>query len=1041
MKRLHRIGLGLVLVTSWLGGCGGSGGGHPTWSKSFGGEGRDEVLGLAATADGVLLAGALGMDPYGVAGDNGDLWVASLDDAGNLLWQYAIGQRNVVAPGVVPPTLRAVAADAGGAWLAGHSAAGHAQVARLDLSGGTTWTTELAPHKPERFEVGWSVAPAGAGVTAGAVVAVWADDVVTESSSDGHPATPDVKQWEAPRWRVRVLRVDGDGGAGWARTLPPLYTEREPQALCVTGFPDGGAAVAVSLEDTLDVTRFGPDGAILWTLQRSGNDDARGLIALQGGDFVGFGDSIGLLGRRGFATRFTIAGAVAWHEHYGEVDRLTAGTLACPSTGACRLALAGQDYGAVVPALSDALLVGLDGALVTETENVAIGPAVAVGYEPATGQTTVTAFPWTSQLESQVLDSSFRRLGEPRRADQAGPGAAATGPDGRLLFVGHAPGRLVAYGAGVAPQLYAVDLVGPERRLEAGWSVLPMGAGALVTGAASDGRAWGVRIGDSGSVLWQQRWEMGASGPHQLAPTADGGFWLASGTTLGQYSAEGSPVALIGSRVPNPVLAAGSGGSLLAVGQSRAAAWNGRFELQFSKSYASGDDWLRLGAGVAMDEGWMVVGNAGGGDALLALRLDAAGSVVGSTRIRAGSYALRGLASVTAVGGRAVVATTVATDDAGEDIMLFGLDGAGGVAWSRRYGGLLDDRVSDIAAPPGGGLVLGGASSTANVDFDAWVLRLDAEGLVDSAGDCQALLDSPNLVVDQPAVTAGDFSVGTSDEWKPSRAPTGATPLSPALVVARQCVGQATSLSPDAGPDASPDSADAADADPEGDAGPDLPPTSGFGIQADLGGAIVAEGQAVPRYSTITLTPIVPGDPGDYTYAWFTGPAEDPSPAGTDPQLAWLMEGPERFRLVVRRDGAVVAEVERVVDVLVSQVTADLVVCPSFKPWAGAAIQLRARTILDTMTVALTDHPEVASLDWTLQPYFLTPAGIDPGPPMAHTSTDSIWHLNPNTLVAGAWYEVLVHAKDADGTELAVSNAARFEISALPQVSTCGPPP
>ncbi|MEZ4269721.1 MAG: hypothetical protein R3F39_25460 [Myxococcota bacterium] len=1030
MRPTRWIGLGplaLVLLAS----CGGSGGGHPTWSKSIGGEARDELLGVASSADGVFLAGAFGMEAHGLAGDDGDLWALRLDYAGNIEWQRAIGQRNVVAPGQVPPTLRALAVDAAGTWLAGRSAAGNALVARLDPTGGTTWTLDFATHKPERFEVGWAVAAAGSG----AVVGVWADDVVTESDSDGHPGTPDNITWEAPRWRVRVLSAAGDGTAGWARTLPPLYTEREPQGLVVAGFPDGGAAVAVSLEDSLDVTRLGPDGAILWTLERSGQDDAHGLIPLPGGDVVAFGDSVGLPGRRGFATRFALDGSVTWHEHYSEVDRLTAGALACPPGQACHLALAGQDYGAIVPSLSDALLVDLDGKLVAETESVALGPAAAVGYDPATDRYSVTTHPWNLQLETQALDPAFARLGDPRRVVQDGPGAAATGPDGRTLWLSHTPARLLAYGAGNAPLLYEITLAGRERRLEAGGAVLPMGGGALVTGQAGDGSAWGVRLDEFGAVQWQRRWELRASRQHQLAPGPDGGFWMAAGGVLGRFSADGTPVATFASAATGQALAAWREGGVLAVGGDRAAAWDASAALSFRKRYSMGAQWLSLEDAVAVGEGAMAVGVYDDGQALLALRLDARGEVLAATGLRSTTGVLRGEASVAAVDGRAVLAVTWQSPNAADDVLLVALDDAGGVAWTRRYGGLLDDRVSDVVASPGGGLIVAGSSSTVSTDFDGWVLRLDADGLVDQEGACQALLQSPALTVENPVVTAGDFTADAYD-WRPGSTATLAQSSTPPLQVARQCVGQAATPDPDAS-----DAPDGADAPDTSDAGPDLPPDNGFGIQTTLGGAPFAAGQPVPRYSTVTLRAIVPGSLTDYTYQWFTGPAADPSPIGTGPEIDWLMESAQLFRLVISQGGAPVAEVSRAIDLQIAQVTADLVVCPSAKPYAAQAIQLRASSILNNATIPLTDHPAVASIAWTLDPYFLTPAAIDPGPPLTHTSTDSIWHLDPGTLTTGAWYEAFARALDADGNEVALSNAASFEVSAIPQVSTCGPPP
>ena len=350
-----------------------------TFSKSYGGEGNDEVFAVAATADRLWLAGGWDMDRLGSEGADGDLWVAALDTAGNLAWTRAIGTRNLADPGEDLPILRAVAADEGGAWLTGTGTSRKATVVRADGEGNATWTVEIDPHKPERFEVGWSIAP----VDGGAVVAIWADDVVLESVSDGHPLTDDVKHFHVPRWRVRVARIGEDGRVVWTRTLDAVHRDPLPQGLEVSATYAGGAVVAVSLENTLQITRLAPDGGIEWTIERSGHEDVRGLFAMPHDAVALYGEvgGISLDGRRGFVMRLDEQAEVVWRHERSDFDTMTAGALICQPNQFCELAFGGVGDARFNERSADLVILDLVGQTIDERRDFSFGTPRAIGYD------------------------------------------------------------------------------------------------------------------------------------------------------------------------------------------------------------------------------------------------------------------------------------------------------------------------------------------------------------------------------------------------------------------------------------------------------------------------------------------------------------------------------------------------------------------------------------------------------------------------------------------------------------------------------------
>lgn len=121
------------------------------------------------------------------------------------------------------------------------------------------------------------------------------------------------------------------------------------------------------------------------------------------------------------------------------------------------------------------------------------------------------------------------------------------------------------------------------------------------------------------------------------------------------------------------------------------------------------------------------------------------------------------------ISGAVKVGGQTLTSAGGADALVLRLTSGGAVAWAKRFGAVYDDRVSAVAATPGGGAVLagtfdgvvdfGGTTLTSIAGPDAFVMRLDAAGqasfvlqFVNADARAVAVTDGGDILV------AGDFT-------------------------------------------------------------------------------------------------------------------------------------------------------------------------------------------------------------------------------------------------------------------------------------------
>ena len=125
-------------------------------------------------------------------------------------------------------------------------------------------------------------------------------------------------------------------------------------------------------------------------------------------------------------------------------------------------------------------------------------------------------------------------------------------------------------------------------------------------------------------------------------------------------------------------------------------------------------------------------------------------------------------------GGYVVLAQAGRAASADEDVWVLKLDAGGNVTWQKSYGGTSGEEAHAIRQTADGGYVVAGTTSSFGYGggFDAWALRLDAEGNVvwqktfgEGAGEGFEAIEE---TADGGYVMAGDtvsYGAGAQDAW------------------------------------------------------------------------------------------------------------------------------------------------------------------------------------------------------------------------------------------------------------------------------------
>lgn len=347
-----------------------------------------------------------------------------------------------------------------------------------------------------------------------------------------------------------------------------------------------------------------------------------------------------------------------------------------------------------------------------------VGDYLVAGYTNSYGSGKQDGWVWRLDAQGSSLwqkayggaeDDDFLAM-----ALAADGGAAVAGSTHSFGVIGQDAWVMRLDAAGESVWQYAFGGVGNETA-RAIWPAADDGyvlAGSSSSGSAGGADGWVWRLDAAGDIVWQ--FTYGGAAVDELkavVATADGGFAVAGETwSFG---------------------AALSDGWLLKLDSSGGVLWQKRYGDLLA------DGWLALQA--TADGGVIVAGytdsvGTGGQDAWV-MRLDAAGDVLWQTAY-GGVDADRAEALLPLIEGGFVVTGVTESFGAGhEDAWAFRLDEAGQIVWQKTYGGSLGGDVArSIAAAPDGGALLGGHTFSFGAgEADAWIVRLDAQGVADNA--------------------------------------------------------------------------------------------------------------------------------------------------------------------------------------------------------------------------------------------------------------------------------------------------------------------
>jgi hypothetical protein len=734
-------------------------------------------------------------------------------------------------------------------------------VARLDRSGTVVWARsyDSGPWQqygfdPARGMRGAEAADAGRDVAVAAdgywIVAVSTANLVDSRGlglapfSDAHSTV--------------ILRVDEAGDVVALNRLTDDAYERSyfrfPPLIRATA--DGGAALArartVDGQPRLAVQKLSPDGLVLWTRQMEEIGAPTDLIQTRDTGFLLSGSGT----NNGVVAKLTSAGDVEWHDVFNDPDDIDAsaypkifiyGVTQLCSDLLCRYAVVGShvdDEGS--PSVGYIVLLDSGGALITERRIESVSSALSIDGGGNGTALRVLAHGEGNRLLSEggtllMLDpTSLSTLAtHPFELGERTGFEASLEPTGPLVLATNDQ-RLSQLDAAATPALQTV-LRESGSREDVATSVIELSAGRYIIagrtrsfaeiGASSRGtrqEAWVMRFESGSGVVWQRRLAPGLRGSvAAMAASSDGGAVLA-GELFGalravKLDADGrlqwqSPPLLAVQDLSTASLREvhrTSDSGYVVLGSSSdftsvVAKLDSGGVIQWSRSYHAGAaqslhptaDGGFIMSARSVDDGVLAIVQklAGTGEPQWSYQYSfIGGRRVGVGRIRQaqdGGYLLGLSETGVTSDGRDAAGNAIPRGE--RNVLLLKLDANGGVTWSRSYGGLLDEGLTDLQALTDGGFVMAGWSDSLGDRREAWLLRLGPDGFV-NGGSCNAYLgaipaslfglripEAPSAVLSSIAESVAPIT-SVQDTSESAREAS-------AHVIARQCLGPVTSI-------------------------------------------------------------------------------------------------------------------------------------------------------------------------------------------------------------------------------------------------------
>ena len=274
-------------------------------------------------------------------------------------------------------------------------------------------------------------------------------------------------------------------------------------------------------------------------------------------------------------------------------------------------------------------------------------------------------------------------------------------------------------------------------------------AGATGTLFPMSRDAWVRKLDGKGDIQWQKAYGSGlGDAAFAVQPTTDGGYVVAGETNgiLGMsrecwvfkldFNGEIQWQKTYGDGWARSIQQTSEGGYIV-TGAREEQAWlmklDEKGEIQWQKAYGS------LGDGAysvqqTADGGFVVAGVTGSerSPAAWVGRLDAQGEIQWQKTYGDHQGEVAYSIQQTTEGGYILAGVTNSSEEGNPDAWVFKVDAHGEIQWQKAYGGQQGDAAYSIHQTPDNGyIVVGVTNSFGNGDYDAWVLKLDADGEVE----------------------------------------------------------------------------------------------------------------------------------------------------------------------------------------------------------------------------------------------------------------------------------------------------------------------
>jgi len=362
-------------------------------------------------------------------------------------------------------------------------------------------------------------------------------------------------------------------------------------------------------------------------------------------------------------------------------------------------------------------------------------------------------------------------------------------------------GLTYASGAGACDvwvlKLNAAGLIGWQKTYggagaESGFAISQTSDGGFIVAGDTDSFGAGnldfmlLKLTASGAVLWQKAYGTSSNdeSPSAVRQTSDGGYIVAGYS--GMYGRQ------------NAFANGPTDFWVMKLDSSGVITWQKYFG---GSSEEFANDIIPTSDGGYIAAGYSSTFSGGYNYDCWVVKLDSYGAISWQKAFGGSGDDFANAVRQTSDGGFVVTGKSSSIGSGDGDFFVVRLDAAGGILWQKGYAGSGDDEAASIEQTSDGGFIVAGSSfSAAAYNGEAWVLRLNSSGGIDSS--CSFIYDSSLSAISSTG--AGTASAAAVSSSSATAANSAVSPSPSSATVILQCSGTCPTitLSPSALPGA-----------------------------------------------------------------------------------------------------------------------------------------------------------------------------------------------------------------------------------------------